>query len=77
MLIVLGKNRKGNNGDTKMNFSGVASTKITGTKLVEYTNKDLHTHSNNSNNTNYIDHTPSNTRKVVRDVFVVNADSTR
>ena len=40
-------------------------------------NKDLHTHTTSSTTT-YIDHTTvSNTRKVVRDVFVINADPTR
>ena len=75
MLIVLGRYKKNNNGTT-MNLTGVAAQHITGTKLVEYTNKDLHSHET-TDTTQYIDHTINNTRKVVRDILVVNADPTR
>ena len=74
MLIVLkGKNK---NGNTKMNFSGVADERITGNTIIEY-KKELHTHEANDNDNNWIEHKLNNTRKVVRDIFVVNADSTR
>ena len=51
-----------------MNLSGVSI-------FVYGNNKNLHTHNNNE--TTYIDHTVTNARKEVKDVFVVNADSTR
>ena len=52
---------------------------LTGVSRFVYGNnnnsKNLHTHNNTTET--YIDHTPSDTRKVVRDILVVNADPTR
>lgn len=70
MLIVLGQKNKGLK--RPMNLSGVS-------KFVYGNNnnsKNLHTHNNTTET--YIDHTVRDTRRnMVKDVFVVNADSTR
>ena len=73
MLIVLGRNKKNNSGNTKLNLTGVARQSITGNKIIDTNN--LHTHEDTE--TGYIDHTVNDTRKVVRNIFVVNADPTR
>lgn len=77
MLIVLGKNKKNNSGDTHMNFSGVAAPHITGTTIIEYS-KDLHSHTKETTE-EYIDHviTVQKTRRNFNDVMVIRADSTR
>lgn len=79
MLIVLGRNKKNNNGNTHMNFSGVAAPHITGNKIIEYTpatNRNVHTHS--EDDTEYIDHVIKrpNTRTTMA-TMVVYADPTR
>lgn len=52
-----------------MNLTGIS-------RFVYGNNKDLHTHKTTENA--YIDHTPtSNTRKSVKDIFVIYSDSTR
>ena len=51
---------------------------LTGVSRFVYGNENLHTHNNNTTTeTTYIDHTVNNSRKEVKDVFVINADPTR
>ena len=72
MLIVLGRN-KNNSGNTKLNLTGVARQSITGNKIIDTNN--LHTHENTE--AGYIDHRINYTKKMKRNIMVVNADSTR
>lgn len=55
-----------------MNLTGVSKFMMYGNNGND--NKTLHTH-NDSNN--YIDHKISDTRKLVKDIFVIYADPTR
>ena len=71
MLIAI--KRKNNNGNTKLNLTGVASQKISGNKIIDTNN--LHTHEDTE--AGYIDHRINYTRKMKRNIMVVNADSTR
>lgn len=73
MLIVLGRNKKNNSGNTKLNLTGVARQSITGNKIIDTNN--LHTHEDTE--VRYVDHRINNTRKMKRNIMVVNADSTR
>lgn len=75
MLITI--KRKNNNGNTKLNLTGVANKNITGNTIVEY-KADVHTHQNKDTDTEYIDHVIKrlNTRTTMA-TMVVYADSTR
>lgn len=70
MLIVLGRNRNNdNNGDTRMNLTGVANPHITGNVII--TADDVHTH-------DWIDHpvtTPP--ARTVLNSMVIHADTNR
>lgn len=69
MLITI--KRKNNNGNTKLNLTGVAVPHITGNKIIE-TTTTKHTHKEE-----YIDHRIETPRTNLDYVMVVNADSTR
>lgn len=78
MLITI--KRKNNNGNTKLNLTGVANKNITGNTIVEY-KADVHTHQNKDTDTEYteyIDHVIKrpNTRTTMA-TMVVYAVSTR
>lgn len=72
MLIVLGRNRNNNNnGDTRMNLTGVAAPHITGNVIID--NTTVHTHGDD-----WIDH-PVNTppTRTKLNSLIVHADTNR